>query len=89
MSSPVLPAPAVFAQWWTSAPSAVWEFSDDFLKARGLKRLEDIPPADLPAYAEGVKAAAKSPQVFAPPPRPAPKPSLPGNPIDLVTGKRL
>jgi hypothetical protein len=79
----------VFAQWWTSAPSAVTDFSDDFLKARGLSSLEEIPPADLPAYAEGVKAAAKSPQVFTPPPRPAPKPSLPGNPLNLVTGERL
>lgn len=89
MTSPVLPAPAVFAQWWTSAPSAVWEFSRSFLELRGLKRLEDIPPADLPAYAEGVKAAAKSPRLFAPPPGPAPKPSLPGNPLNLVTGERL
>lgn len=89
MTSPVLPAPAVLAQWWTSAPSAVTDFSDRFLKARGLKRLEDIPPADLPAYAEGVKAAAKSPQVFAPPPLPASKPSLPGNPLNLLTGERL
>jgi hypothetical protein len=79
----------VFAQWWTSAPSAVTGFSDDFLKARGLKRLEDIPPADWQAYAEGVKAAAKAPRVFAPPSRPSPKPSLLGNPIDLISGKRL
>jgi hypothetical protein len=85
----MLPAPAVFAQWWTSAPSAVTDFSDDFLKARGLKRLEDIPSDDLPAYAAGVKAAAKAPRVFAPPVRSAPKLSLLGNPLNLVTGERL
>ena len=89
MSAPVLPPTASYDRWWASAPSAVFAFSDDFLKARGLKRLEDIPAADWQGYAEGVKAAAKAAPVFAPPPRPAPKPSLPGNPIDLISGKRL
>lgn len=88
MTATTLPPPAVFAQWYTSAPSAVQAFSDRFLKARGLPRLEDIPSADWPAYADGAKAAAKT-RTFAPAQRPAPKPSLPGNPIDLVTGKPL
>jgi hypothetical protein len=89
MTAPLLPPAATFAHWWTSAPSAVSEASDAFLKARGLSRLEDIPPADWQTYATGVKSAAKASRVFAPPGRPAPKPSLPGDPMDLVTGKRL
>lgn len=89
MTAPLLPPAATFAAWVYSAPSAVKEFSGSFLKARGLSRLEDIPPADWQAYADGAKAAAKAPQVFAPPPRPAAKPSLPGNPLNLVTGERL
>lgn len=89
MSAPVLPASAVFAQWYPSAPLAVREFSERFLKVRGLTRLEDIPPADLPAYAAGVKAAAKALRTFAPPVRSAPKVPLPGNPVDLISGKRL
>lgn len=89
MTAPLLPPAAAFAQWWPSAPSAVWDFSHAFLKARGLFRLEDIPPADWQAYSVGTKAAAKAPRTFASTPRPAPKPSLPGNPIDLVTGERL
>lgn len=89
MSAQPLPPTATFAQWYTSAPSAVQAFSDRFLKARGLSRLEDIPPADWKAYADGAKAAAKAPRPFAPAQRPVPKPSLPGNPIDLVTGERL
>jgi hypothetical protein len=89
MSAHLLPPAATFAQWWTSAPSAVTDFSDGFLKARDLTRLEDIPPADWQAYADGAKTAAKASRTFAPTPRPAPKPSLPGNPVDLVMGKRL
>lgn len=89
MTAPLLPPAASFAQWWTSAPSAVWDFTRDFLKARGLLRLEDIPPADWQAYADGAKAAAKAPRTFAPAPRPAPKPSLPGNPMGLISGERL
>lgn len=88
MSAQPLPPTAVFAQWYTSAPSAVQAFSDRFLKARGLSRLEDIPPADWQDYADGAKAAAKA-RTFAPAPRPASKPSLPGNPINLISGGRL
>lgn len=89
MTTPLLPPAATFAQWYPSAPSAVKAFSDSFLWERGLNRLEDIPSADWQAYAEGVKAAAKAPRTFAPAPRPVPKPSLPGNPMDLITGERL
>jgi hypothetical protein len=87
MTAQPLPPTAAYDRWWASAPSAVFAFSDDFLKARGLSRLEDIPSADWQAYADGVKAAAKAPRPFAP--RPTPKPSLPGNPVDLITGERL
>lgn len=86
MTAPLLPPPATFAAWVYSAPSAVKVFSDSFLKARGLFCLEDIPPTDWSAYADGAKAAAKA-RTFAP--RPAPKPPLPGNPVDLLTGERL
>lgn len=89
MSAPLLPPAATFAHWWPSAPKAVWDFSHAFLKARGLSRLEDIPRADWQAYAAGAKAAAKAPRTFAPVQRPAPEPSLPGNPMDLLTGERL
>lgn len=89
MTVPLLPPAATFAQWWTSAPSAVSDFSDSFLKAHGLNHLEDIPSGDWQAYADGAKAAAKAPRTFTPAQRPAPKPSLPGNPVDLVTGERL
>lgn len=89
MTAPLLPPAATFAYWWPSAPKAVRDFSHGFLKARGLTYLEDIPSADWQAYAAGAKAAAKAPRTFAPAPRPAPKPSLPGNPVDLISGERL
>lgn len=89
MTAPLLPPAATFAAWVYSAPSAVKVFSDSFLKARGLSRLEDIPPADWQAYAIGAKVAAKASRIFTPAPRPAPKPSLPGNPMDLISGERL
>lgn len=88
MTSPLLPPAATFAYWWPSAPSVITDFSDSFLKARGLPRLEDIPPSDWQAYSDGAKAAAKAPRIFAPSQQ-APKPSLPGNPVDLISGERL
>lgn len=90
MSAPVLPPSAMFAAWVYSAPTAVKEFSDGFLNALGLGRLEDIPAADWQAFADGVKAAAKAPRTLVPPWRaPERVPSLPGNPVDLISGERL